>query len=976
MTEAAKKSLIRIITAIEGTEIELNAEMIKVAIDRELDNPFNPIQLSEEEVKYVFEEMTAYAKREKSEISEIFDKSHTFWWKMVKQKRLNALNNKVNGSGKGYWNRYLWKLKDDKFPYDELDTFTDRIFDFCEDPQKKGKWDRRGLVVGHVQSGKTANFIGLCNKAIDAGYKLVIVIAGIHNNLRNQTQERIEKDLIGRSTRKDFPFVGVSKYRDRPDVDNSIPVPTTLTNFEEDFDTRQITKNLTDLRNSKAPTILVVKKNVKVLRSLISWLSIQANREVEGVLKIGSLPMLVIDDEADNASLNTNKDDRDPTTINRLIRILLNLFEQKSFIGYTATPYANIFVSEDNNHEKEFEIDNRKYELGEGLFPKDFIVNIKPGSNYFGASRIFGSADLDRDIEELNLLRVIDDQTETSEFPIKISKENKYNLPEVLPNSLKTALKSHFIAASIKLLRGDEQKHCSMMVHVSHLVLWMDKIAVLTKNEVEYYKSLILNDDNDFYNELEELFNADFVTTTKQAMEVFAKGEEPRIKPSFWEELKPHLKSAANRFVVFSVHGTVNGRKKVYSEDGKLTEPKSGKKYDYHLLEHTNESPFDYNDPRYKNGLFAIAIGGNRMSRGLTVEGLTTTYYLRVSKLYDTLMQMGRWFGYRPGYVDLCRIYTTQELINYYRHIVHATDKMRIDFDDMAAAGKTPSEYQLKVMTHPSFLSITSAGKMRDQKKMKVKFSGDQKTTFQISKQPEKIKSNFEGLKEFISSLEVAKFSDDFTGLKYTTGDYGEKVADFIDRYFTNQLSMRTDVLSSYIRNITESNTIKKWTIAIADNTNKRVKIKIDGEEDRDSDVLPIELNAGSLSSVNAVVRNEPITNSNTDVKSDYLIRKQQIISPNHAYFDLGITKEEFSQNKGKSKRSLVKKKRKEINKALLIVYLLDPRAVKHVDDDIPLVGFYLDFPEIDHETGVEYSVNSRGINDENYYDDDDDDDE
>ena len=959
--------LIRVISLIGDKPLKVDA--ISKWIDYILNAPDNEIDLTADEKSFVYEELLAYAKTEKGKVTEIYDKDHTFWWKAAKQSRLNAPSGKVDGSGKGYWNRYLWKLMEDKFPYSDLDTFTDRILDFCEDPLKEGKWDRRGLVVGHVQSGKTANYVGLINKAVDAGYKLIIVIAGIHNNLRNQTQERIEKDFIGKSTR-DRKTIGVHKFNRKFNVDSNLPFPTTLTSFERDFNKTQRNSTLIDLRNSNAPTVLIVKKNVSVLNSIISWLSNEVTREMDGIQRIEALPMLVIDDEADNASLNTNKPETDPTTINRLIRILLNLFEQKSFIGYTATPYANIFVPEVNNQSKEFELDGRRYELGDELFPKDFIVNIKPGSNYFGAARIFGSADLDGSTEELNLLREIEDQNESSAFPTKISKDNKYDLPEELPNSLKQAIKSHFIAAAIKLMRGDLKKHCSMMIHVSHLVLWMDRVAALTEKEVNYYRNLVRNEDHDFLSELEKLFMSDFYTTTDEAIEIFKEGEEPRIIRASWNDIKPFLKSAADRFEVFSVHGTKKREKKVYTENGQYTEEGSGKKYDIYMLEHSNSGPFDYNDPRYKNGLFAIAVGGNRLSRGLTIEGLTTTYYLRVSKLYDTLMQMGRWFGYRPGYIDLCRIYTTRDLIGYYRHIVHATDKMRGDFDDMAAAGKSPSDFQLKVMTHPSFLSITSAGKMRDKQTHKVKFSGDHKTTYEISKKQESIDSNFEELKSFLHSLKDIEFRKK-SGLNYKQGEFGFQVADFIKGYFTDQLSMNTEVLSRYIKEITEAKLVTNWTVAVADNSNKTVDIIIDGKSVNE-DVLTVQINSGGLMNTNAVVRNEPVNNTSSE---DYIIRKQQIISPTHAYFDLEITDEEFEANqKAKNKkRFLVKEKRKEINTALLVIYLLDPRAVKDVSNDKPIVGFYLDFPEIENELAVEYAVNSRKSDDEDYEAADDD---
>jgi hypothetical protein len=242
------------------------------------------------------------------------------------------------------WTRYRMfiKDKDASFPVDSLDDITHKILDKCVNPKAEGRWDRRGMVVGNVQSGKTANYVGLINKATDAGYKLIIVIAGIHNTLRKQTQARVDEGYIGRSSSEFLQSgknkrIGVGKYECSTEI-----YPFTSAAQNGDFK-RQVA---TTLRNvpigGKSPTVLVIKKNKSILENLILWLN-EFAVDINGERRILNVPLLVIDDEADNASVNSGTE-LDVKAINRLIRVLLNLFNQNTFIGYTATPYANLFI--------------------------------------------------------------------------------------------------------------------------------------------------------------------------------------------------------------------------------------------------------------------------------------------------------------------------------------------------------------------------------------------------------------------------------------------------------------------------------------------------------------------------------------------------------------------------------------------------------------------------------------------------------
>ena len=275
-----------------------------------------------------------------------------------------------------YWDRYQQLLAQDNFPptvVATLDDVTDRTLGLLENPEKAGPWNRRGMVVGHVQSGKTANYTGLICKAADAGYRLIIVIAGIHNNLRNQTQERIDAGFVGRDSSKLHSgmdkFIGVGRI-------NATRRPATLTNALRDFSKQAAEQSGFGISDLREPVVLVIKKNTNTLRNVIDWLKAHS---AQGRSEIIDAPMLLIDDEADNASIDISRSPDEASRINGQIRLLLRLFHRSCYVGYTATPFANIFIDPESELEME----------GADLFPRDFIVSLDAPSNYFGASRIF-----------------------------------------------------------------------------------------------------------------------------------------------------------------------------------------------------------------------------------------------------------------------------------------------------------------------------------------------------------------------------------------------------------------------------------------------------------------------------------------------------------------------------------------------------------------------------------------------------------
>jgi hypothetical protein len=530
-----------------------------------------------------------------------------------------------------------------------LDDVSSRLLSHLQNPRDVGSWSRRGLVIGSVQSGKTANYLGLVAKAADAGYKFIIVIAGIHNNLRRQTQQRVEEGFIGRSSaeRTGNQLVGVGE------LVSPFPHPATLTTLQRDFNVTTA-QNRWELNDFSKPIIIVIKKNVSTLRTLNRWLS-ELNT-TRGGDRIAGVPMLLIDDEADNASINTNKEDINPTQTNFLIRELLGLFEQSCYVGYTATPFANIFINPDAYDPR----------VREELFPRDFIYSLDPPTTYFGPEKVF----LD-EVYSAECVRPIDD----CEAALPQSHKLDHELPN-FPDSLMRALYTFVVARAIRNVRGQARKHCSMMINVSRFVSVQQKV----RSHVSVWLQDLKHAVRANYRMPEPGASANpHMAALKEAFEAEFSGCRET-----WPNVKEALLPAADAIRLFVVNS------------------KTDEVLDYRRYEEHGDS------------LTAIAIGGLSLSRGLTIEGLTVSYMYRNTMMYDTLMQMGRWFGYRPGYEDLCRIHLSRDSIDWYGHIAEATDELRAQIRQMRRDGLSPRDFGLYVESHPDRLMITAANKMRD----------------------------------------------------------------------------------------------------------------------------------------------------------------------------------------------------------------------------------------------------------------------
>lgn len=668
-----------------------------------------------------------------------------------------------------YWKRYRRLLPDKKFAPDvisKLDIVTDKIIGHLENPKKQGEWKRKGLVVGHVQSGKTANYTGVICKAADSGYKVIIVLAGLLSALRDQTQERIDEGFVGLDSARRLDaigqkekLVGVGKF------DSAMRAPVSLTTNTKDFDKKIATQLRTRIGHFNEPVILVLKKNVSILRNLIDWLK-NNNSDLHG------LPMLLIDDEADHASVNTRKADEDPTLTNSRIRELLSLFEQSSYLGYTATPFANIFIDPDSEDEM----------LSNDLFPRDFIISLDAPSNYVGAKRIF------EEDGDLKIVREINDHEDI--LPLK-HKKNEF--PEILPDSLKDAIRAFILIKAARNLRGQQNNHNSMLVNISRFTDIQSQIKLLVHDYLTELRDAITN-----HYALPQIYalNNSSLLSLKATWD-----NEFNATEFSWNAIQSELKNAVSPILVIEINGSKNAE------------------------------PLDYNRRDYPNGRNVIAVGGMSLSRGLTLEGLTVSYFLRNSIMYDTLMQMGRWFGYRTEFEELCRIYMTEEASSWYCHISRVTEELREEFSRMEKAKMTPKDFGLCVRSHPETLIVTASNKMRSGRSItrQVNLEGRLVETSVLSKSLDVMVHNRKALEQLIEKMPgVVPETIGQPGYLYENIPFSH-VADFLKEFINHPASQLTDSVpiidySEWL----ESKGVDTWDIIVISLLKKSSRKNID----------------------------------------------------------------------------------------------------------------------------------------------------
>ena len=824
----------------------------------------------------------------------------------------------------GFWERYKWYLEEKKnFPpktMQSIDKLTDRTLDCLFDPTQNVQIDKRGMVVGQVQSGKTANYTGLICKAVDAGFKMIIVLAGMYKNLRSQTQIRIDEGFLGFDTQRERVNRNNNNWIGVGQINNKL-IAHSFTSSMDNGDFNANTANALPINlNTNDPIIAVVKKNASILNNLEQWLSAKSTESYNGEKFIRNKPVLIIDDEADNASINTKKEDLDPTRINGQIRTLLRLFPKSAYVGYTATPFANIFIPLDDDN----------------LFPRDFIINLPAPSNYIGPEKIFGFDPMEEGDEITDTLPVVHRIDDYQDFvPNKHHRDDP--MPTCIPESLKMAIKCFILTCTIRRLRKQGREHNSMLIHVSRFTNWQSHIKKLVEDVFNFYRLGIEQKSPVILKEIRDAFETDsdgylsYVTTSSQIINSSMAELDSEIKVHTWDEILPFLYPATEKIQVKEIHG---GAKDVLDYQN----------YDKKYVKEGEDA-----------GLSVIAIGGNKLSRGLTLEGLSVSYYLRASRMYDTLMQMGRWFGYRPGYVDLCRLFTSRELNEWFCHITLASEELRKDFSYMSdIAGSTPEQYALKVRTHPGVLQISATNKIRTAVNIKVSWSGILIESYKLSKKANDINDNIISLNKLISSLNSKSLNKRGT-LLWNDVPVSDVVS-FLNSFIVPQNPASSPKnLSDFIIAKQKCNELNTWHVALM------------------SSHIHIKNNEYSLNNKNIWLfdRSEDSKNSDDEI---YYIRKSHIISPNHEFIDL--TKEEYEYAKKETMKNN-KNPHKNINYPngrlvrnnqniknarfpLLLLYLLNPSKAGLSDFSNPVVGFAIRFPGSKTDTSITYAVHKQ----------------
>lgn len=706
-------------------------------------------------------------------------------------------------------NEHFWKLykeyliKEGSLDYTSLNKLDEvtlpRLMNCLGNPKDEltKQRVRYGMVIGDVQSGKTSTYAGLICKAADAGMKVVILLAGQTETLRQQTQERMEEDIVGYTIRTDEnrnanpQMVGVGNLK------GYRAIVSTKTSYEDDFKVGQ-NKTMSTLEAQSSLVMFIVKKNVPVLKRLYNWL----NGENQIKDKDGKLAysLLLIDDEADNASINTKKDAYNPTKTNAIIRKICEVFRNSNYVGFTATPYANIFI-EPEKDEKMETVD---------LFPKDFIYVLPTPDSYIGALRVFGEPDEDNPTYGNcgYMLKYITDIEEPTKEQLSAMGENSKLLGPIyykhprdwrgqLPQSLDDALKCFYISNVIRDLDGDKAAPRTMLVNLSRFQSVQSYIKYQLSSQWENdLKEINCNVSGNHLNDLQiplykklyDLFNENYSTCGYTYKEVLN---------------KEALMNAISRIRVIVVNGT-------------------------------NESREDTPDYKTNPSQRIIAVGGLALSRGLTLKNLMISYFYRNTATYDTLMQMGRWFGYRPKYDRLCRIWITMSSANWYRDIAEATEELKSSLRLMDKQKLTPKEFGLKVRRDNIVLQITARNKMY---KAELVYEIDSiwGCIFETPYFSKEIEDNITNVKATNSLLNRIKE----TGLTFEKNEKSSaqlakdvpvtSVLEFIKKIHVSAANHRfplEKIIENIEKDIENSDELKKWDVAIAGGTGEYYKFE------------------------------------------------------------------------------------------------------------------------------------------------------
>lgn len=609
----------------------------------------------------------------------------------------------------GEWPSYkkLLEAKLRELAVQGIDESTTRTLARCANPKEPGD-RRKGLVIGYVQSGKTANYAGLIAKAVDAGYRIVIVLAGMYTNLRVQTQSRLEADL---------------NVNDATDKAAGIAW-SLLTGRDSDVGPMI---NVGFVGGAGNVALMIVKKHESRLANVAKFLQSIPEETLR------NRAVLLIDDESDQATPNTQSDRDLVSTINQRVRDIWKEVRTGTYVAYTATPFANMFIDPNDD---------------EDLYPDDFAMVLPKPEGYMGADSFFNvtqNADAGEDEPIYSLARVIDPAE--AEVLVPRGKDIDSFEPTVT-ESLDDAVRWFIIATAIRQLRDGQASHSSMLLHTSHRVaahqIMKDVVA-------DFTASLALNRDQE-----EQSFKTVFVKEATSATAL-----EPNASMPSWDNVWMKIREIVGRLTVKIDNGLSDDR-----------------------LSYPDDSP-----------QFVIAIGGGTLSRGLTLEGLVVSYFLRTSNTYDTLLQMGRWFGFRPGYQDLARVWVGSGLLDDYGHLAQVEREIRSEVAVLEAEGKTPRDLAIRVRTHPGRLQITRAGAMTNTLVVQAGLGGSRRQTIYLDRSDASAQSSQSAARHLVTTARKKRDSRyvTLTGSKASlapqlfVGLQNSELVEFLSQYWVAQ---------------------------------------------------------------------------------------------------------------------------------------------------------------------------------------------
>lgn len=855
------------------------------------------------------------------------------------------------------WLNYKWALeKDGKeklVAQLEADTFA--ILDSCKNPQSPGQWERRGLVYGHVQSGKTANYVGLVNKALDVGYKIIIILTGMTEDLRKQTQDRVNYGIIGKNEHSEKYGIGFHPTHKPESIKGA-------THLHFDLNSGNVDTLISNLSLDQN-VVFVVKKNVSVLNNLIKWLNRKSVEQDPNHYRIINTPFFIIDDEADNASIQSlsKKDyqlqqdaleikeiadieDGDLTdnqlqilekakkntikAINRNIRICLSLIAQKSFVAYTATPYA-VIAQRSEDQEKEWKIDEITYKIDENsdLFPEHFIIPLEPSPKYMGIEKIFGSG-LRKELPVKSLVPEKDKLL----FPIGKSSYTFQTIPESLEEAI-----IHFITAIYVRTYRNQNQHNTMLVHSSHVVEKIDYVA----HKIDLYLSSL----------------KDRIKSDPNLKLKFDKQLDKIRKNSRNELFKEHFETDLNNYKVpdeifnseiYKIIDRIN----IVSYHSKEKDPT--------LKHHSHKLLYPNLERHPQDSRIYIVVGGNRISRGFTLEGLTTSYFVRESGTQDTLYQMGRWFGFRIGYEDTIMIYLPKDQIAWFRDILNLELELRDDLAQMNKREMTPSMWEIKMVNSKSFealnkkLKICDENKLRNTRKKKLSFGGTNQFTKHFKRDNQIQEANLKLTKEFINNLidnhyitkknllYPKEFNINFLNIPVKT------VLEYLAKY---QIHPKDEILYTVQNFISlNSDLLDSFSVVLAQKNISQKNYEIQPEW-----------------RIHFPERNQIVTSLHREDKNagegDHYLNSNLLDSDKDNTFDIIDTDKkviEYEKSKLDKKGSeYLYNLRNESKKAILILYIIKGK-VEIDKNEIYFPSIHLSFPNIGES--VEYTIRNRSI--------------